>query len=85
MEKINGMFLDEFLKFKHNRPANLVEEDPIEIKLAETRKELKAYGTQIEIHELINRKVMKLRCNLFYGPEKQDLFYENKELDFNYE
>ncbi len=52
---------------------------------------MKEYATEIEISELINRKVMKLRCDLIYGPEMREervaienYNYENRPLDFNY-
>ncbi len=33
---------------------------------------MREYAREIEIRELVNRKVMKLRCDLIYGPEKKD-------------
>ncbi len=55
------------------------------------KKAMREYATEIEIRELINRKVMKLRCDLIYGPEPRDKTvpqenynYENAPLNFNY-
>jgi hypothetical protein len=52
---------------------------------------MREYATEIEIREVINRKIMKLRCDLIYGPEKRDPQissqennYTNEPLDFNY-
>jgi hypothetical protein len=45
---------------------------------------MKDSATEIEIRELINRKVIKLRTDLIYGPEKPRKGYENSHIDFNY-
>jgi hypothetical protein len=52
---------------------------------------MREYATEIEIREVINRKIMKLRCDLIYGPEKRDpqipkenYNYTNDPLNFNY-
>ena len=62
-----------------------MEDDPQQVAQAIARKELKAYATEIEISEVLNRKVMKLRCDLIYGPEKhRDDTNHISQLDFNY-
>jgi hypothetical protein len=64
------------------KSENLLEENK------EVRQALKEYATEIEMRELINRKVMKLRCDLVYGAEKRKdksfKEYENKHLNFDY-
>ena len=50
--------------------------------MKEYRKQLKEYATEIEIGEVINRKVFKLKTDLVYGPEKRDR--KEQALDFNY-
>lgn len=61
----------------------MVDLEPEEIKMANYRKEMKEYATEIELSEMISRKVMKLRTDLIYGPEKIE---DPKvgQLDFNY-
>lgn len=83
MEKVNRLFMEDFLKYKYDRPLVLVDEEPEERERQALNKELKAYATQIELRELINRKVIKLRCDLIYGPEKRDKSYKEPPLDFN--
>lgn len=69
MEKVNRLFMADFLHMQYNRPQCLVDEDPEEIRRKEYSKALREYATEIEVHEFINRKVMALRCQLVYGPE----------------
>lgn len=78
--------MEEYLHMKYNRPEVLkLEDDHEERKVMEAKKAMKEYAIQIEIREIINRKVMKLRTDLIYGPEKKNApGYENPQLDFNY-
>ena len=71
---------------KYNRPEHLkLEDDPSERKVLQAQQAMREYATELEIRELVNRKVIKLRTDLIYGPEKRgDRNYENAPLDFNY-
>ena len=86
IEKLNALFMAEFLHLKYNRPEHLIlEDDPAERKVKQAQKAMRDYATELEARELINRKVIKLRTDLIYGPErKSDTSYENAPLDFNY-
>jgi hypothetical protein len=86
MEKVNKLFMEEFLHMKYNRPEHLkLEDDPSERKVLQAQQAMREYATELEIRELVNRKVIKLRTDLIYGPEKRgDRNYENAPLDFNY-
>ncbi len=86
IEKVNKLFINEFLDMKYNRPEVLLLEDegPEEKKVRKMKEEMRKYATEIEMREVINRKVMKLRCDLIYGPEKGGQ-YLNEPLDFNYQ
>ena len=76
----------EFLHLKYNRPEHLIfEDDPSERKVQQAQQAMRDYATELETRELINRKVIKLRTDLIYGPEKRsDTSYKNAPLDFNY-
>ncbi len=93
MEKLNKMFLADFLHLKYNRPSNEItqEETKADLKVKKMKQAMREYATEIEISEVINRKVMKLRCDMIYGAEKREgnvpkenYQYENVPLDFNY-
>ena len=81
MEKVNRLFMADFLDMQYNRPQCLVDEDPEEMRRKEYSEALRDYATEIEVHEVINRKVMALRCQLVYGPESGGAV---EPLDFNY-
>ena len=67
------MILADFLHMKYNRPEELLLEENKEAQRVEKMKQaMREYATEIEIREVINRKIMKLRCDLIYGPEKRD-------------
>jgi len=86
IEKLNSLFMAEFLHLKYNRPEHLIlEDDPAERKVKQAQQAMRDFATELETRELINRKVIKLRTDLIYGPEKRsDTSYENAPLDFNY-
>ncbi len=86
IEKVNKLFINEFLDMKYNRPEvlQLEDEGPEEKKVRKMKEEMRKYATEIEMREVINRKVMKLRCDLVYGPERVGQ-YLNEPLDFNYQ
>ncbi len=57
MEKMDKLYLDEFLAMKYNRMAD---EKDVE-KEKERFAALKEYATEIELREVINRKVFMLK------------------------
>ena len=65
------MLLADFLHLKYNK---LEEKDPI---MEERSKQLKEYGTEIEMREVINRKYFMLKQIQLYGED-------HELLDFNY-
>ena len=71
---------------KYNRPEDIrrIDEGETEKKARKAQKAMREYATEVEIREMVNRKIIKLRCDLIYGPEKPDAEYENRPLDFNY-
>jgi hypothetical protein len=73
MEKMDKLYLDEFLSMKYNRMTD--EKD--EAKEKERFAALKEYATEIELREVINRKVFMLKNKLIYGED-------SSALDFNY-
>ena len=72
MEKMNKLFLDEYLEMKYKR---FYDEDE---KRKKEKEALKEYVTEIERRELINRKVFELKSKLIYEDQ-------NFKLDFNYQ
>ena len=62
------MFMEEFLDMKYNRPEVLMrmDESEQEKRVREANKAMKDYAKEIEIREMINRKVQKLNTYLIY-------------------
>lgn len=69
MKKMNDMYLNEFLHFKHNRVEDEQQAEADEAR----RRALKEYVNEIEMREVINRKVFKLKCQTVYGESASSL------------